>query len=81
MGEAENPNFHDFGLFGRVPEPQNQYYSSLETPEYLNQFKRNPEAFWKPIIGGNLKTCDIPNVENVGNDGRHKFQTVRLISS
>ena len=32
MGEARNPHFHDFGISGRVHEPQNQYSLSLETP-------------------------------------------------
>ena len=32
MGEPKNPNFYDFGIFGRVPEPQNQYDLSLEIP-------------------------------------------------
>ena len=32
MGETETPHFHDFLIFGRVLEPQNQYHLSLETP-------------------------------------------------
>ena len=28
------PRFYDSGTFGRAPEPQNQYYLSLETPEH-----------------------------------------------
>ena len=33
----ENPttsHFHDFGIFGRVADSQNRYYSSLETPRH-----------------------------------------------
>ena len=37
MGEPTNPHFYDFGIFGRVLEPQNQYYLSLETPGHLNK--------------------------------------------
>ena len=42
MGESINPQFDDFGLFGCVPEPQNQYYLSLETPGYQTKIKENP---------------------------------------
>ena len=35
MGEPTNPHFYYFGTFERVPEPQNQYYLSFETPGYL----------------------------------------------
>ena len=34
------PHFHDFGIFGGVPEPQNQYYLFLERPGYLNKSKK-----------------------------------------
>ena len=40
MGDPQTPHFHDFGISGRVPEPQNQYYSSLETPGYLNKSRK-----------------------------------------
>ncbi len=35
MGEPRTPHFHDLGIFGRVPEPQNQYYLSFETPGHI----------------------------------------------
>ena len=47
MGETENLNFHDFEIFERVLEPQNQYDSSLETPGHLKEFKKLPNPFWK----------------------------------
>ena len=31
MGETKKPHFNDFKILGRVHEPQNQYYLSLET--------------------------------------------------
>ena len=30
-----NSTFYDFGISGRVPEPQNQLFVSSETPGYL----------------------------------------------
>ena len=42
MGETENPHFYDFEIFGRVSEPQNQLFLSLETPGYLNWSKKTP---------------------------------------
>ena len=41
MGGPQTPHFFDFGTWGRVPEPQNHYYLSLETPGHLNK-SRNP---------------------------------------
>ena len=46
MGETETFHFYDFGIFGYVPEPQNQYYLSLETPECLNKSELTNQ-FWK----------------------------------
>ena len=45
MGEPKNPDFYDFEIFGRVPEPQNQYYLSSETPGSSTRFKKKPDAF------------------------------------
>ena len=33
MGEQKTFISYDFGTFGRVPEPQNQLFLFLETPE------------------------------------------------
>ena len=39
------PHFYDFKIFGRVPEPQNQYDLSYETPEASNESKKNTKPF------------------------------------
>ena len=40
MGETATPHFYDFGVFGLVPEPQNQLFLSLETPRYLTKSRK-----------------------------------------
>ena len=37
MGEPKTLHFYDFEISGRVPEPQNQYDLSLDTPGYRNK--------------------------------------------
>ena len=52
--ECENPqtpHFHDFGIFERVPEPQNQYYLSLETPGHSKQSQKIPNHLKTYYIG------------------------------
>ena len=39
MGETKKLHFYDFGNSGRVPEPQNDFFS-LETPGYLKKPKK-----------------------------------------
>ena len=34
-GRLKAPHFHDLEIFGRAHDSQNQYYLSLEAPEYL----------------------------------------------
>ena len=56
MGESQTQYFYDFGILGRVPEPQNQLLLSLETPK----IKQNPGHFkqyyfYKSQNFGNLK--------------------------
>ena len=41
MGETETLHFYDFGIFERVPKPQNQLFLSLEAPRHLNKSKKN----------------------------------------
>ena len=41
MGESPNPHFYDFGIFGRVPEPQHPLFLYLETPGYFKKSKNN----------------------------------------
>ena len=36
MGEIENLDFYDFGIFERVSEPPNQMFSFFETPGDFN---------------------------------------------
>ena len=46
LWESPNPQLYDFGILGRVPEPQNhQLCLSLETPGYLKQIKNPPGTF------------------------------------
>ena len=45
MGEPKTSHFHDFGISGRVPELQNQYYLFVETPGYLKESKKSPKSF------------------------------------
>ena len=44
-------HFHDFWISGRVPDSQNQYDLSLETPGYLNNQRKSQILFkatcWK----------------------------------
>ena len=46
MGETKTFHFHDFGTFGRVPEPQNQY-NFLETPGHLNKSKNESQIIFE----------------------------------
>ena len=58
MGEPTNPNFYDFGIFGRVQTPsQNQLFLSLETPGYLKKSRKSLEYF-PNIVFINLKSVE-----------------------
>ena len=59
MGEAQTLHFYDFGMFEPVPEPQNQYYLSLETPGHFNNSKKNPKSFWGNIIYVDIKILEF----------------------
>ena len=51
MGEPKTPHFYDLGISERVPEPQNHYYLSLETPGCPNKNQEKAlEPFKNPII-------------------------------
>ena len=43
MGEPQTPHFYDFGISGRVPEPQNQLFLSLETPGHPTKTSKSLE--------------------------------------
>ena len=47
MGEAQTPDFYDFGIFEPVTKPQNQHCLSLDTPGHSKEIKKNPGTFWK----------------------------------
>ena len=66
MGELENLHFYDFGISGRVPEPQNQFYVSLGTPRYLTNSKKIPGRFLGKHIFANVKYSEIPKMLNIG---------------
>ena len=40
----------DFGIFGRVPEPQNQYCLSLETPGLSTNFKKTHQNHFLKML-------------------------------
>ena len=60
MGESKNDHFYDFGIFERVPGSQNQLFSYLETPRYLNKSRRSLEHFENIIvINPNMSTISF----------------------
>ena len=46
MGETKTPNFHDFGIFGRVLEPPNHLLFFWRPKETSNSSSKNPNHFW-----------------------------------
>ena len=81
MGKPETPHFCDFGIFGRVPEPQNQYYLSLEAPGYAKTNREDPWRILENIMSINLKMLDIQNCDNCRKNGRRNIPSIRLIKS
>ena len=61
MGETETPHFYDLGISGRVPEPHNQLFLSLETPGYLKQIKKKQHLLGN-IMFCKYKTVGAPNM-------------------
>ena len=80
MGEPETPHFYDVGIFGRVPEPQNQLSLSFETPGYQIQIRRLTGTFVKHIFA-DFKSLETPDFVNVGKDGRRGMMKIHLIIS
>ena len=73
MAEPKTPHFHDFEIFGRAPEPQNQHDLSLERPGYINsQAKKNIYVYQNLVFETwelkRLKTFElrVPHVLEVG---------------
>ena len=64
MGKQKTPHVHDFGIFCRVHDSENQLLLSLETPGYLNQSKKK-QIILKHIILGNLEISQMQSFENV----------------
>ena len=58
MGETATSNFYDFGISGRVPEPQNQLFLSLDTQRYLEKSRKSIINFNKYYFV-TLKTLEI----------------------
>ena len=77
MGGPRTLHFHDFGTFGRAPEPQHQYYLYLESPGYFKKYEENPKSFWGVSFWGNMR---IANVEKFGNmcSNISKFRTLHF---
>ena len=78
MGETQTPHFYDFWIFGRVPEPQNQYYLSLETPGYPGPGLLSP--WWWGGVGlvgtgwrkkGGKRREQKRRKKQTGNKGKH----------
>ena len=65
MGEPKNPQFHDFGILGRVQTPPNQLFLSLETPGHLKKSKRVPKHCQKYDLY-KLKKLEIQQFDNFG---------------
>ena len=79
MGEPQT-SFYDFGISGRVPEPQNQYYLSLETSEYFNKSKQNPKSFPKHMFW-KFRHLRHQQIEVCGKDGHRQMMKIRFINS
>ena len=79
MGESQNPHFHDFGSFGRVPGSQNQVLLSLVTPGYLKEFKKSANHVWKYLFckfhfSGHLKH------EHIGKGPHPRMMKIRIMN-
>ena len=75
MGETKNPHFFDFGIFGRVPEPQHQLFFFGDT-RIPNKIKKHPGAH-RQKFGINLKSTEIPKFGNFRKDGHRQILTRR----
>ncbi len=64
-GTIENNNFHDLGIFERVPSSQDQLFLSLETPGYLKYSKSKPKSCLEALFYKSQK-MEIERVEHVG---------------
>ena len=81
IGEPKTPHFYDFGILGRVPEPQSQLCLSLETPGHLKEIKKSLEHFKTYYVFFNLKVLEIHIVVDLGKDWRRQIPPIRLMNS
>ena len=82
MGETKTPPFYDFWIWGRVPEPQNQLFLSLETPGHLQKIKKNHWNLFQRIVFINLlNLSEIQFVDDIRKDGHRIIPKIRLIKS
>ena len=75
MKQAQTHYFYDSGIFGRVQTPaqkKQQYYSSLETPRYLNEIKKITRAS-KNILFLQISKNESPENANVGKCGHREM--------
>ena len=81
MGEPRNSDFYDFWISGRVPEPQNQLFLSLETPGYLKKTQENLWDLFKKYYFYTYQHIELHVFGNVGKDGHRKMMKTRLNKS
>ena len=78
MGETETPDFYDFGIFGRVPEPQNQLlfiFGDIMIPK--QNIKKILVTCFNDVIFINLKMLEIQHFDNFRKNGRRHIPTIR----
>ena len=78
--ETETPQFYDFRISGRVPEPPNQYYFLWRPQDTSRNQRAIPIPFSKKYFG-EFKILDIQNNENVGKHGHREMMKIRLLKS
>ena len=74
MGEFKNSHFYDFGIFGRVPEPRNQFFIFGDTKIPKTNQEESLEYFSKviPLKISKVRTSFV--LEILFGDGINIFQ-------
>ena len=75
MGETKNLHVYDFGIFGRVLEPQNLRFFVRHQDTYKHQKTKQETAlviFLQIVFVANLKMLKIQNFENAEETGADK---------
>ena len=73
MGEPNNLHFMIFWMFGRVHDPQNQVFSSLETAEQ-SKYSPNPKSIFESYDSYKSKTRELESFcfrKDVGANNLH----------